>query len=69
VVRGRIAAPPEMAAARLLEMIDKAIEKQAGQCQLYAPDLCAAAGLHARERIDRRRFGLLTGNSPGQYPN
>jgi hypothetical protein len=69
VVRGRIAAPPEMAPARLLDMIDKAIEKQAGSCQLYAPDLCAAAGLHERERIDRRRFALLTGSSSSQTPN
>ena len=61
VVTGRIAAPPDIAPARLLDMIDKGIEKR-GQCQLYAPDLCAAAGLVARERIDRRRFALLTGN-------
>jgi hypothetical protein len=69
VVRGRIAAPPEMAPARLLDQIDKAIAKQAGQCQLYAPDLCAAAGLVERERIDRRRFALLTGSSSSQTPN
>jgi hypothetical protein len=69
VVRGRIAAPPEMAPARLLDMIDKTVEKQGGQCQLYAPDLSAAAGLHERERIDRRRFALLTGSSSSQTPN
>jgi tetratricopeptide (TPR) repeat protein len=61
VVAGRIAAPPDMAPARLLDLIDKAIEKR-GRCQLYAPDLCAAAGLTARERIDRSRFALLTCN-------
>jgi hypothetical protein len=61
VVTGRIAAPPEVAPARLLNMIDKGIEKR-GRCQLYAPDLCAAAGLMARERIDRRRFALLASN-------
>jgi Flp pilus assembly protein TadD len=61
VVIGRIAAPPDFAPARLLDLIDKGIERR-GQCQLYAPDLCAAAGLAARERIDRRRFALLTGN-------
>jgi Flp pilus assembly protein TadD len=61
VVTGRIAAPPGIAPARLLDMIDKAIEKRE-RCQLYAPDLCAAAGLIARERIDRLRFALLTGN-------
>ncbi|MBV9458814.1 MAG: prenyltransferase, partial [Bradyrhizobium sp.] len=61
VVTGRIAAPPDIAPTRLLELIDKGIEKR-GQCQLYAPDLCAAAGLVARERTDRRRFALLTEN-------
>ncbi|HWX61418.1 prenyltransferase [Bradyrhizobium sp.] len=69
VVRGRIAAPPEMMPARLLDMIDKAIGAKGGQCQLYAPELCAAAGLAERERIDGLRFVLLTGNSSGQYPN
>lgn len=61
VVTGRIAAPPHILPARLLDMIDKGLEKR-GQCQLYAPDLCAAAGLLARERIDKRRFALLTEN-------
>ncbi|QOZ38480.1 prenyltransferase [Bradyrhizobium sp. CCBAU 53421] len=61
VVIGRIAAPPDLTPAQLLDMIDKAIEAR-GSCQLYAPDLCAAAGQSARERIDRRRFALLTDN-------
>ena len=61
VVVGRIAAPPDIAPARLLHLIDTAIEKRA-TCQLYAPDLCAAAGQAARERIDRRRFALLANN-------
>jgi hypothetical protein len=61
VVTGRIAAPPDIAPARLLDLIDKGIEKR-GTCQLYAPDLCSAAGQLARERIDRRRFALLTDN-------
>jgi tetratricopeptide (TPR) repeat protein len=61
VVTGRIAAPPDIAPARLLDLIDKGIEKRR-TCQLYAPDLCAAAGHSARERIDRRRFALLTDN-------
>jgi Flp pilus assembly protein TadD len=61
VVIGRIAAPPDVAPARLLDLIDRGIEKR-GQCQLYAPDLCVAAGQVARERIDRRRFALLTDN-------
>lgn len=61
VVTGRIAAPPHILPARLLDMIDNGVDKR-GQCQLYAPDLCAAAGLVARERIDRRRFALLMEN-------
>lgn len=61
VVTGRIAAPPDIAPARLLDLIDRGIEKR-GTCQLYAPDLCAAAGQLAREQIDRRRFILLTDN-------
>jgi tetratricopeptide (TPR) repeat protein len=61
VVTGRIAAAPDIAPARLLDLIDKGIEKR-GTCQLYAPDLCAAAGQLTRERIDRRRFALLTNN-------
>jgi hypothetical protein len=61
VVTGRIAAPPDIAPARLMNLIDRAIAKRE-RCQLYAPDLCAAAGLTARERIDRRRFALLTSN-------
>jgi tetratricopeptide (TPR) repeat protein len=61
VVTGRIAAPPDIAPARLLDLIDKGLEKR-GTCQLYAPDLCAAAGQLTREQIDRRRFALLTNN-------
>ncbi len=58
VVTGRIAAAPEITPAQLLDMIDKGLAKH-GRCRLYAPDLCAAAGLTERERIDRRRFELL----------
>ena len=58
VVTGRIAAPPDIAPARLLEIVDKAIEEE-GRCQLYAPDLCAAAGQSGREEIDGLRFDLL----------
>ncbi|MBB4478612.1 prenyltransferase [Rhizobium etli] len=61
VVTGRIAAPPDIAPGRLLDMIDRGVEKRR-TCQLYAPDLCAAAGQLARERFDRRRFTLLTNN-------
>ncbi|MDN5000588.1 prenyltransferase [Bradyrhizobium sp. GCM10027634] len=61
VVTGRIAASPDIAPARLLDLIDQGIAKREN-CQLYAPDLCAAAGQLARERTDRRRFALLTDN-------
>jgi hypothetical protein len=61
VVVGRIAAPGHVAPARLLDQLDKAIAKR-GRCQLYAPDLCEAAGLSVRARVDGRRFDLLTRN-------
>ena len=61
VVTGRIAAAPDITPVQLLDMIDKGLE-QRGRCELYAPDLCAAAGLIERERIDRRRFTLLRNN-------
>jgi hypothetical protein len=67
VVTGRIAAPPHMPPMRLLHLIDSAVEKR-GRCQLYAPDLCAAAVLTARAGIDRRQFALLTGRSSNRLP-
>lgn len=62
IVRGRIAAPPDMDPKALLDRIDAAIEKHGRRCQLYAPDLCRAARLTAREAIEQRRFDLLTKN-------
>lgn len=61
VVVGRIAAPGHISPVQLLDQIDKAMAKR-GRCQLYAPDLCVAAGSHARARVDRRRFDLLIDN-------
>ena len=61
VVTGRIAAPKHVSPARLLQQIDRALTTRE-HCQLYAPGLCAAAGLEARAQVDRRRFDLLTGN-------
>jgi hypothetical protein len=58
VVTGRIAAAPDITPSQVLDMIDKGLGKR-GRSQLYAPDLCAAAGLTERELIDRRRFALL----------
>src|SRR5262249_43406056 len=61
VVVGRIAAPGHMDPSRLLAQIDSAIAKRS-PCQIYVPDLCIAAGLDARARVDRRRFDLLRNN-------
>ena len=61
VVTGRIAAPGHFDPARLLDQLDQAIGKRS-PCQLYAPDLCAAAGFDSRAAVEKRRFDLLTGN-------
>jgi hypothetical protein len=50
-----------MTPVELLDQIDKAMAKRQG-CRVYAPDLCVAAGLGDRARIDRRRYDLLAGN-------
>jgi hypothetical protein len=61
VVIGRIAAPEHLDPAQLLDQLDKAVAKR-GRCQLYAPDLCVAAGQGPRALVDKRRFDLLTEN-------
>ena len=61
VVTGRIAAPAHLDPAHILDQLDRAIAKRS-PCQLYAPDLCAAAGLGSRAAVEKRRFDLLTGN-------
>jgi hypothetical protein len=61
IVTGRIAAAPEVDPVQLLDQLDKAIAKRSG-CQLYAPDLCSAAGFDARASVDKRRFDLLAHN-------
>ena len=61
VVIGRIAAPRHVHPSQLLDQLDKAIAKRS-RCQLYAPDLCVAAGFESRASVDKRRFDLLTGN-------
>lgn len=62
VVTGRIAAPAGFEAAELLDLLDTALNRRS-PCQLYAPDLCAAAGLDQRASVEGRRFELLTGNA------
>ena len=61
VVIGRIAAPGQVEPARLLDQLDKALASR-GRCQLYAPDLSAAAGFSTRASVEKRRFDLLTGD-------
>ena len=61
VVTGRIAAPPQLTPADLLDQLDKALAKR-GTCQLYAPDLCHAAGAYSRAAVERRRFDMLRGS-------
>lgn len=61
VVVGRIAAAPHVDPVQLLDQLDKAVTRRSG-CQLYVPDLCAAAGFDARALVDKRRFDLLTWN-------
>jgi hypothetical protein len=58
VVRGRIAAPPDVAPSELLRQIDAAMAKRA-PCRIYSPDLCAAAGPADRVAFERRRFDML----------
>jgi hypothetical protein len=58
IVRGRIAAPPDVAPSELLRQVDAAMAKRA-PCRIYSPDLCAAAGLADRAAFERRRFDML----------
>lgn len=58
VVVGRIVAPPDIEPGELLNQIDKAIAARA-PCRIYAPELCAAAGLHERAAVEQRRFDMI----------
>jgi hypothetical protein len=59
VVTGRIAAPPGMTPAELLRLIDDAIDSN---CAIYAPELCLAAGLPDRARVEQHRYDMLVNN-------
>jgi hypothetical protein len=61
VVRGRIAAAPDVTPSELLHQLDAAMTKRS-PCRIYTPDLCAAAGLADRAAIERRRFDMLRQN-------
>ena len=58
VVTGRIAVPPDIEATAILEKIDGAL-KDTPESRVFSPDLCRAAGLEDRARIEERRFDLL----------
>jgi tetratricopeptide (TPR) repeat protein len=61
VVTGRIAAPPDLHPRELLAQLDAGIRELA-PCQVYAPDLCRAAGQTDRAQVEQRRFDLLRNN-------
>jgi hypothetical protein len=58
VITGRIAAPPDLDAEKLLKQLDAAMGKRRA-CHLYAPDLCKAAGLADRAAVELRRFNMI----------
>ncbi len=61
VVRGRIAAPPDLSPADLLQQLDAAMATRE-PCRIYLPDLCEAVGLSVRAAVERRRYGMLVDN-------
>lgn len=61
VVRGRIAAPPELSPTDLLQQIDAAVSNRE-PCRIYIPDLCEAVGLSDRAAVERRRYDMLIEN-------
>lgn len=60
VVKGRIAAPPDISAEELLRQIDQALPKNEA-CRIFCPDLCDAAGANERAMFERKRFEQLAG--------
>ncbi|MES2947558.1 MAG: prenyltransferase [Pseudomonadota bacterium] len=62
VVRGRIAAPPDISPADLLQQLDAAMSKRE-PCRIYSPDLCEAVGLSDRAAVERRRYDMLAANT------
>lgn len=58
VVTGRIAAPKEIKPTAILEKIDSVL-KDTPESRIFSPDLCRAAGLEDRARIEERRYSLL----------
>ena len=59
VIRGRIAAPPEIVPADLLAMIDTAFQDHQG-ARLFSPDLARAAGQPDRARLEEPRYAMIS---------
>jgi len=59
VVTGKIAIPPSINPRAILDMIDDAL-KDTPENRIFSPDLCRAAGLEDRARIEERRYALLS---------
>jgi tetratricopeptide (TPR) repeat protein len=58
VVTGRIAVPPDIKPKTILKIIDNSL-KDTPESRVFSPDLCRAAGLEDRARIEERRYNLL----------
>jgi len=58
VVTGRIAIPPDVEPKDILDKIDSVL-KDTPENRIFSPDLCRAAGLESRARIEERRFNML----------
>ena len=58
VVTGRIAIPLDIKPETILENIDSALVGTP-ENRVFSPDLCRAAGLEDRARIEERRYSLL----------
>ena len=58
VVRGKIAAAPDVDPSELLRQLDAAMAKRS-PCRVYAPGLCGAAGQPDRAAVEQRRFDML----------
>ncbi len=61
VVVGKIAAPPDIDAANLLESLDGALT-ETDDCSIYTPSLCEEAGEKQRAILEQRRFNMLMNN-------
>jgi len=58
VVIGRIAVPQDIQAKDVLDAIDNALKGKL-ENRIFSPDLCRAAGLDDRAKIEERRYHLL----------